>query len=509
MERAFKEDMSVWCRKGGDEEFLSWMKGGVGGSKGSDSGNERGKSDDSSSILWPKRYHEERSLLHGEFQNEEKNGWGKLSDVANAYLSFYGSQSQGWMYGEGHAGIGGRSWMEATLGVSSGDSGVDSDNAVREGKKGTDASADFTKANKAGGETATVPPVTSPSVSSYTKTTATPNATSTSVDQTASAPTQVTSVQQTPSATTVSNPNISAKDVDSSMGRSDVTSKKHKGFLMDDVTIIENALKANGLSRADVTPKAYACFLEQARRYALELLADAQDYAIHAQRNTLPTLLPEDLHLAAQLRGDLHGIPSSLPNFEELSEFASEVNRVPLPSIPTNCYDGVVLPPVEQQLTARTFDVVNGARVVQRMMRGGDAPSTAFDIGLVKKSNNALLDAVMAEAERSIDGEGARKTWEKTKGSIPSSSKAGSRPVKGKRASKLGAYGAGRGRQIAVNIKSSKKSGDTGDGSKTGPATLSETESKSLGATSIGNNNIDSTSTKPTSKAQKRKLTEL
>mmetsp|Transcript_2456 Transcript_2456/g.4985 ORF Transcript_2456/g.4985 Transcript_2456/m.4985 type:complete len:147 (+) Transcript_2456:125-565(+) len=120
-------------------------------------------------------------------------------------------------------------------------------------------------------------------------------------------------------------------------------------------------------------------------RYALELLADAQDYAIHAQRNTLPTLLPEDLHLAAQLRGDLHGIPSSLPNFEELSEFASEVNRVPLPSIPTNCYDGVVLPPVEQQLTARTFDVVNGARVVQRMMRGGDAPSTAFDIGLVKK----------------------------------------------------------------------------------------------------------------------------
>lgn len=266
MERAFKEDMSVWCRKGGDEEFLSWMKGGVGGSMGSDGGNGRDKTDDSSSLLWPKRYHEEKALLHGEFQREEKKAWGKLSDVASAYLSFYGSQSQGWMYGEGHAGIGGRSWMEATLGVSSGGSGVENDNAAGEGKKGTDESADSTRANKAGDETATVLRVTSSSASSTTKTAATPKATSISVDQTASAPTQVSSMQQTPIATTVRNPNISSKDVDFSIGGSDVTSKKHKGFLMDDVTIIENALKANGLSRADVTPKAYACFLEQARR---------------------------------------------------------------------------------------------------------------------------------------------------------------------------------------------------------------------------------------------------
>ncbi len=255
MERAFKEDMSVWCRRGGDEEFSLWMKGSVVGSEGSGQPNGRNKTGNSSSILWPKRYHEESSLLRGEFPLGKKNDWGKLSDVADAYLSFYGSQSQGWMYGEGHAGIGGRSWMEATLGVSGGISGNDNDEAAGEAAKGYDAKADsMTKVNNVGGKNTTMPP------------SAIPNITTSAADPTVSVPSQVSSMQQSPTAAATHNPSTLTKDFDSSTCRSDVMRNKPKGFLMDDVTIIENALKANGLSRADVTPKAYACFLEQARR---------------------------------------------------------------------------------------------------------------------------------------------------------------------------------------------------------------------------------------------------
>jgi histone H3/H4 len=367
MERAFREDALVW--NGPDQ------------------------------VVFPKRYHSEMGLTSvdagGGGSNGDKKGGGSGEAAVrkSKNLTYYGSQSQGWMYGEGYAGIGGRSWMEAMR---------------SEKKKGEDvgASADANKTTKQPATTTTT-------------TTATPNG-------------------------------------------------KQNGFLMDDVTIIENALKANGLSRKDLTPKAYACFLEQARRYALELLADAQDYAMHANRSTLPTLLPADLLLAADLRGDVNGIPSSLPTYDEMIDYATDVNRAPLPPIPVNCYNGVALPPVEQQLTARTFDVVNGARVAQRMLRGGDVPLTAVELGLVKRSNQAVIDAAVSSG-------GVIKTSDNKKSKQNSS------------------YGAGRGRQIAVHIKSSKQAGDASAATGT-----TASASGASGVTKGGD-----------AKSQKRKLTEL
>jgi histone H3/H4 len=64
---------------------------------------------------------------------------------------------------------------------------------------------------------------------------------------------------------------------------------------------VEAALAANHLNRTDVTPQAFACLLEQARRYALELLADAQDYAYSANRNDVTRA---DLMLAREMRAD-------------------------------------------------------------------------------------------------------------------------------------------------------------------------------------------------------------
>jgi len=141
------------------------------------------------------------------------------------------------------------------------------------------------------------------------------------------------------------------------------------GVLADQIEIVEAALRQNYLSRSDVTPQAYACLLEQARRRALELLADAQDYAYFANRLDVSRA---DLLLAAELRPDQPGFAAHTQH-HKMVFVSHQVNRKPLPPIPTHCYSGVLLPPKEHQLTARTFDVVTGAQVAQRMV--GRLPS--------------------------------------------------------------------------------------------------------------------------------------
>ena len=310
---------------------------------------------------------------------------------------YYGSQSRGWMYSEGYAGIGGRSWMQAT--------------------------------------------------------TATPSSSPSNLDK-----------QQQP------------QQLQNS------TTKKNS-FLLNDVSIIDTSLRANGLSRHDITPTAYACLLEQARRYTYELLANAQDYAIHAKRNSIHSLLPADILLAAEMladsntddcgsgigsgsgsgsgAGDIHGVASTLPTPEQIMEFASTVNRVPLPPIPSHCYNGVALPPAEEQLTARTYDVVNGARVVQRMMRGGDLPLIGSDLGIgigggVRSGVIASRGGGGGGAVAGGGGSGGSKMkpsssllgdYYNTSGARNTLIAVNKPPVKG-------SYGAGQGRQIAVRLKS-------------------------------------------------------
>jgi hypothetical protein len=141
-------------------------------------------------------------------------------------------------------------------------------------------------------------------------------------------------------------------------------------ILPEQVQIVEAALKHNHLTRADVTPQAFCVLLEQARRFALELLADAQDYAVCAGRTT--EILKADLQLASDMRPD-HPI-SVTTQLPKLNLLAQQVNRLPLPPIPTQCYSGVLLPPKHHQLTARTFDVVSGAQVAQKMVQPTPSP---------------------------------------------------------------------------------------------------------------------------------------
>ncbi|KAL3759815.1 hypothetical protein ACHAWU_007559 [Discostella pseudostelligera] len=359
IERAFREDATVW--------------------------------NGPTNVIFPRRYHASPEIIASTTPATSQS-----TKQNQQHQHYYGSQSRGWMYSEGYAGIGGRSWMEAT-------------------------------------------------------TTSTPSA-------------------------------IYKQQHEQQQQQHHNTTKKNPSFLLDDVTIIENSLRANGLSRQDITPTAYACLLEQARRYTYELLANAQDYAIHANRNSFYSLLPADILLAAEMLADenntnddgggvggssgvggIHGVASTLPTPEELLEFAATVNRVPLPPIPSNCYNGVALPPVEEQLTSRTYDVVNGARVVQRMMRGGDLPLTLLGDSLGAASGGGGGGGTSSRGGHGGVGSGGTMTMKSSSGEKVGGTNSRSTVTSSmkSKSTMLGSYGAGQGRQIAVRLKSKTSSSGT------------------------------------------------
>ena len=145
----------------------------------------------------------------------------------------------------------------------------------------------------------------------------------------------------------------------------DDTSMYKKSILPEQITVVDLALSnVGGLNRSDVTPQAMVCLLEQARRIAYELCMDAQDYAYAAGR---ADVTQADLILAQELRSDLSTSSSVTTQLPKLNLTAQQVNRAPLPPIPTQCYTGVMLPPKAHQLTARTFDVVSASVVAQKM----------------------------------------------------------------------------------------------------------------------------------------------
>jgi hypothetical protein len=164
-----------------------------------------------------------------------------------------------------------------------------------------------------------------------------------------------------------------AEDVLPSVAEETVMSEMHAKILPEQVQIVEAALGYNNLTRADVTPQAFACLLEQARRYAMDILTDSQDYAYVAGRTEIAKA---DLTLANEMRPD-HCI-SITTQVPKLNLLAQSVNRMPLPPIPTNCYSGVLLPSRRHQLTARTYDVVTSAQTAQRMVQAAPTlPSTS------------------------------------------------------------------------------------------------------------------------------------
>ena len=149
------------------------------------------------------------------------------------------------------------------------------------------------------------------------------------------------------------------------------------------------------------------------------------------------SLLSSVMTLAVQqTRQEEQWVPLICPLRNRLPCWPKSVNRAPLPPVPTNCYNGIVLPDPEHQLTARTFDVVTSARVAQKMGRGGSIPPTPV--------SGSLAGAASPPAPGSTSGGTKAKGGTKRKRSTSS-------------------YGASkRKKEMTINLKSNKASAQEG-----------------------------------------------
>jgi hypothetical protein len=161
-------------------------------------------------------------------------------------------------------------------------------------------------------------------------------------------------------------------------------------------------------------------------------LTDSQDYAFVAGRTEIARA---DLLLSNEFRPD-HPISVST-QLPKLNLLAQTINREPLPPIPTHCYSGILLPPKNHQLTARTFDVVTSAETSRRMIQAAPPPPHKLKVG--KKKQSAV----------------------------------------GKDDKHKPSYGAARGRQISVNLKGNKPEEQKKEATWSEGPTKMEVEAKS------------------------------
>lgn len=158
----------------------------------------------------------------------------------------------------------------------------------------------------------------------------------------------------------------------------DNSSVSSPSFLQNDADIVMNALLKNGISSPeDVTAEAFDCLLEHARKYAMELITDASDYANHSHGSE--QISPADLQLAKEMKDDAKDWKGRY-NIDSLAAMARETNKIILPPIPFDCYNGVVLPPMEYTLLGRSYDVVLSKRNRGASMDGVDQQNMSLEL---------------------------------------------------------------------------------------------------------------------------------
>lgn len=123
------------------------------------------------------------------------------------------------------------------------------------------------------------------------------------------------------------------------------------------IPVVEQCLQQQGLTPQEVTPQAMACLLEEAVRYSQQLMEAARECAAAAGR---ADMVKADVTLAQELTGNQ---PSTTHTTPRLLWVSQQVNRRPLPTIPSHCCNGVVIGRPLQ----RTWDLVSAsAATVER-----------------------------------------------------------------------------------------------------------------------------------------------
>eukprot|EP00752_Nemacystus_decipiens_P001309 g1299.t1 len=105
---------------------------------------------------------------------------------------------------------------------------------------------------------------------------------------------------------------------------------------------IARILKDAGVTSYE--PRVVNHLVDRMRKYTLEVVQDARDYADHAGRADIGM---DDVRLAVRKKQD--ALSAGPPTREDQIRQADEVNRIPLPAIPDRF--GVRLPPFEYQTT--------------------------------------------------------------------------------------------------------------------------------------------------------------
>lgn len=178
-------------------------------------------------------------------------------------------------------------------------------------------------------------------------------------------------------------------------------------------------------------------------RNVCKLVSNAQDYAKHCSRHEINSA---DLKLASwNDQDDGDGILTKswyLPPLDKLSELSEQQNKIPLPPIPSTCYNGIALPPLENQVTARTFDVVSSARASHRFISGGINGSGVLILEPSTSRSTQLAAAAVAAALKEPTKEGEKKQTANNNDDAVSKNNS----------NKTGSYGANKGKPISVTI---------------------------------------------------------
>lgn len=176
---------------------------------------------------------------------------------------------------------------------------------------------------------------------------------------------------------------------------------------LDFQKILQGSVVNAGLKPDDLTPTFANALLEHARLYAWHLVADAQDFAMHRTSSLNPQITGPDLLMAAQNQSDR----TSLQRDRHTAFHEEEVNLVPLPRFPQDCYTGVVLPPLEHTLLARTYDIVPGTIAPSSTAKGSkERPSAPPKKRRSSKAKIEVKLASISSATTSIENKNTSRT---------------------------------------------------------------------------------------------------
>ncbi|KAG3120704.1 hypothetical protein PI124_g1415 [Phytophthora idaei] len=114
-----------------------------------------------------------------------------------------------------------------------------------------------------------------------------------------------------------------------------------------DVLSMQQLLESMGADKFE--PRVVAQLQEFVHRYVTDILVDAQEYSMYADKQSID---PDDIRLAISSRLNHHY--AQVPPRELMMELADKRNSIPLPPI-SNEY-GVRLPPLQYQLVTKESD---------------------------------------------------------------------------------------------------------------------------------------------------------